>query len=82
MFVDGDYWHSCPAHGRKTPFTGPNAALWEEKMVRNRERDIVSTKLAQDAGWTVVRVWECAVRSDATGAARRVLEGHSPPPNA
>jgi DNA mismatch endonuclease Vsr len=36
VFVDGDYWHSCPVHGRQRPFTGPNAALWEEKMRRTR----------------------------------------------
>lgn len=23
VFVDGDYWHSCPEHGRKIPFAGP-----------------------------------------------------------
>lgn len=80
VFVDGDYWHSCPIHGRKTPFTGPNAALWEKKMERNRERDVMSTRLAQEAGWTVVRVWECSIRADAAAVARMVLEGRSPQP--
>jgi DNA mismatch endonuclease (patch repair protein) len=80
VFVDGDYWHSCPAHGRKTPFTGPNAALWEAKMVRNRERDARSTALAESSGWTVVRVWECAVRHDPKAAAEAVLRGTSPGP--
>src|SRR4051794_15118519 len=45
VFVDGDYWHSCPMHGRKRPFTGPNASLWEQKMLRNKERDKRSTRL-------------------------------------
>jgi DNA mismatch endonuclease (patch repair protein) len=80
VFVDGDYWHSCPAHGRTTPFTGPNAALWDEKMARNRERDRLSTQAAHDAGWTVVRVWECTIRADAGHAARTVLQGRSPEP--
>lgn len=73
VFVDGCYWHSCPIHGRKTPFTGPNAALWEQKMARNRERDIRSTRLAEEAGWRVVRVWECDVRANPDVAARVVL---------
>jgi DNA mismatch endonuclease (patch repair protein) len=73
IFVDGDYWHSCPEHGRKAPFTGPNAALWEEKFRRNRERDGRSTALAHDLGWQVVRLWECQVRSDPEGEARRLL---------
>jgi DNA mismatch endonuclease (patch repair protein) len=73
VFVDGCWWHSCPRHGRRTPFTGPNAELWSEKMRRNRERDERSTALAEELGWTVVRVWECEVREDAAGAAARAL---------
>lgn len=80
VFVDGDYWHSCPVHGRHTPFTGPNAALWEDKMRRNRERDRRSSKVAQELGWTVARVWECAVRSDPAHVAQEVLLGRSPDP--
>lgn len=74
VFVDGCWWHSCPQHGRRTPWTGPNASLWEEKMARNRRRDEISTRLAEESGWTVVRVWEHEVRADACQAARRVLE--------
>jgi len=80
VFVDGCYWHSCPAHGRQTPFTGPNADLWEQKMARNRERDIRSSALAAEAGWTVVRVWECSIRADAAFAASSALAGESTGP--
>jgi DNA mismatch endonuclease (patch repair protein) len=74
VFVDGCYWHSCPQHGRQTPWTGPNAALWEEKMRRNTERDRRATALAREAGWVVVRVWEHEVRADPAAAAARVLD--------
>ncbi|WP_428983208.1 very short patch repair endonuclease [Phytohabitans maris] len=80
VFVDGDYWHSCPVHGRKTPFTGPNAVLWEEKMRRNRERDERSSRIAEASGWLVVRVWECTIRYNSASAARAVLAGVSPAP--
>jgi DNA mismatch endonuclease (patch repair protein) len=80
VFVDGDYWHSCPAHGRTRPFTGPNAVLWHQKMARNRDRDRHSSATAQAAGWTVVRVWECAIRNDPDAAALAVLLGDSPQP--
>ena len=73
VFVDGDYWHGCPQHGRKTPFTGPNAALWETKMQRNKARDLAATAAAEDRGWTVVRLWECVVRADPAAAAQAVL---------
>jgi DNA mismatch endonuclease (patch repair protein) len=73
VFVDGCFWHGCPEHGRKTPWTGPNAELWESKMARNAERDSRSSQIAGQLGWSVVRVWECAVRSDAEGIAHRIL---------
>ncbi len=73
VFVDGCFWHGCPEHGRKTPWTGPNAALWEAKMRRNAERDKRSTELAEEHGWHVVRVWECSVQDDATAVARVIL---------
>jgi DNA mismatch endonuclease (patch repair protein) len=73
VFADGCYWHSCPEHGRKTPFTGPNAELWEEKMRRNRERDDRSSRIAAELGWQVVRVWECEIVADPDAAALKVL---------
>lgn len=81
VFVDGCYWHSCPEHGRRTPWTGPNAELWAAKMTKNAERDRRSTAIAQELGWTVVRVWEHAVTTDPTAAARAVLtaSGDMPP---
>ncbi|GAA3232729.1 hypothetical protein GCM10010532_069050 [Dactylosporangium siamense] len=82
VFVDGDYWHSCPVHRRKTPFTGPNAALWEAKFQRNQERDTRSTELAHAAGWTVVRIWECVIRADPQTAAAAVLQGRTIEPTA
>ncbi|WP_109472707.1 very short patch repair endonuclease [Ornithinimicrobium cavernae] len=74
VFVDGCFWHGCPEHGRKTPWTGPNAQLWESKMRRNAERDRVSTALAQEQGWHVIRVWECEVSADADAVATRILD--------
>ncbi|RTL64499.1 MAG: very short patch repair endonuclease [Pseudonocardiaceae bacterium] len=81
VFVDGDYWHSCPIHGHNRPFVGPNAALWEQKMLRNKERDRCSTALAEEAGWTVVRLWECTIRADPNAAAQAVLRRQSLPPS-
>lgn len=75
VFVDGCFWHGCPEHGRKTPWSGPNAALWEEKMQRNAERDQRSTTLATELGWDVVRLWECEIRQDPAAAATQVLSG-------
>jgi len=73
IFVDGCFWHGCPTHGRKAAWSGPNAALWEAKMVRNAERDERSTRLAQDRGWLVIRVWECEVRRNPVQVASKIL---------
>jgi DNA mismatch endonuclease (patch repair protein) len=73
VFVDGDFWHGCPVHGR-TEFNGPNAKLWRIKLERNRERDRRSTELAHELGYAVVRLWECDIRRDAAASARLVCE--------
>jgi DNA mismatch endonuclease (patch repair protein) len=73
VFVDGCYWHQCPVHGRTT-FNGPNASLWIAKMQRNKQRDQRANELAVDAGYRVVRLWECAVTSDPQAAAEVVVQ--------
>jgi DNA mismatch endonuclease (patch repair protein) len=55
VFVDGCFWHSCPDHGRQPT---ANAGYWSPKLERNRERDSLNTAALQDAGWSVLRVWE------------------------
>ena len=55
VFVDGCFWHSCPAHGNQ-PST--NSTYWRPKLARNRERDDLVTRVLSDEGWSVVRIWE------------------------
>jgi DNA mismatch endonuclease, patch repair protein len=74
VFVDGDYWHGCPTHFPSPGGqSGPNAALWREKRVVVAQRDERATRLAEAAGWAVVRLWECQIRDDLDGATQRVL---------
>ena len=83
LFVDGDLWHGCPQHGRMH-FSGPNAPLWEEKIRRNRERDVRADALATAQGYRVLRFWECEVRRSAAACAdlvsAQVLEAASSAP--
>lgn len=55
VFVDGCFWHGCPAHGSR-PRSNP--AYWNAKIARNRARDRRQTEALTAAGWRVVRVWE------------------------
>jgi DNA mismatch endonuclease, patch repair protein len=55
VFVDGCFWHGCPAHCR---MPARNRDYWEAKIGRNRERDERVTTALTAAGWRVVRIWE------------------------
>lgn len=66
VFVDGCFWHGCPAHSRGTR---ANAAWWAAKVTRNAARDLDTTERLSRQGWTVLRVWEHA---DPEAAAREV----------
>ncbi len=66
VFVDGCYWHGCPAHGTR-PKT--NSEWWDWKIARNRARDADTNQLLENQGWRVVRVWE---HEDPSTAADRV----------
>lgn len=59
LFVDGDWWHKCPRH-----WTRPtqNAEWWVQKVAANVARDAAQSLALADDRWTVVRVWECALR--------------------
>ena len=55
VFIDGCFWHSCPAHGAAPK---RNTSYWDPELQRNRERDAENTAVLENAGWVVVRAWE------------------------
>jgi len=55
VFVDGCFWHGCPDHGR---LPTANRDWWQRKIEGNMTRDSLVDQRLDDAGWTVVRVWE------------------------
>lgn len=63
VFIDGCFWHRCPKHF-KLPLT--NRDWWEEKVSETVRRDRRQTAALNDAGWSVVRVWEHENPSKAT----------------
>lgn len=71
VFVDGCFWHACPRHA-----TMPrnNRAFWEAKLTRNAARDREVTRTLRKAGWRVLRVWECALRTKRAAATVRRIE--------
>ncbi|WP_301126659.1 very short patch repair endonuclease [Streptomyces cacaoi] len=69
VFVDGCFWHGCPEHHR--PATKQHSGFWSQKIEGNRARDKETNDVLQEAGWTVIRVWE---HEDPVEAARRITE--------
>ncbi len=59
VFCDGDFWHGKKYRGVKT-----NKGFWDEKIKRNRERDLEYTIQLRDEGWTVLRFWESEINKD------------------
>lgn len=55
VFIDSCFWHGCPQHLRM-PET--NVEYWEQKIIRNRERDRRVSDILGHLGWNVVRIWE------------------------
>ncbi|BCW35028.1 very short patch repair endonuclease [Arthrobacter sp. StoSoilA2] len=83
IFVNGCFWHF---HDCKVGLHSPtaNAAFWETKRTRTRERDQIQREQLRAAGWDVLTVWECELRDSSvleerlTGFLEGPLEGHSP----
>jgi DNA mismatch endonuclease, patch repair protein len=75
VFVDGCFWHGCPRHATRPV---GHRKFWDAKLARNKARDREVNRALRHAGWTVLRIWECALtkKRQAATMARlgRVLE--------
>lgn len=70
VFVDGCQWHGCPAH-----YVRPRTRdeFWGRKLAENVARDRRQTLSLESAGWTVIRIWEHAIRRDTYVAMMEVI---------
>lgn len=70
VFIDGCFWHGCETH-----YTRPasNVDYWADKVSRNRARDLETSVLLRERGWTVLRFWEHENPSEAADAIERVV---------
>ena len=72
LFVDGCFWHGCPRHGTQPK---GNRAFWKNKLVQNKARDRRVNRALRQAGWRVVRIWECALKKHPLNCLRRIQRG-------
>ena len=64
VFVDGCFWHG---HEGCKYFRLPksNVDFWRHKIALNIARDYANNVDLKLAGWEVIRIWECDIRSKA-----------------
>jgi len=70
VFIDGCFWHRCPAHFR---MPSSRRSYWKPKIEGNVKRDRRSRARLRRQGYKVVSVWEHEVRDDLDLAVQKML---------
>ncbi len=65
VFVDGCFWHMCPAHGI---LPKSNRDYWLPKLKRNVSRAREKDRRLERQGWTVLHLWEHDLKEPRGGA--------------
>ena len=72
IFVNGCFWHGHECiRGGRIPKT--NRPYWEDKVSRNRARDLQHTVRLEELGWKAHIVWECELNNTPDSAERAIL---------
>lgn len=69
VFIDGCFWHGCPTHYVRPRSSG---TFWARKLAENVRRDQRQTRVIEQMGWRVCRVWEHQVFEDQEAVVRLV----------
>ena len=71
VFLDGCFWHGCPQCGR-IPKT--RVDFWTAKIAANKRRDRFVSRNLRQSGYSVMRVWEHALKNETwIGRLRRMV---------
>jgi len=70
VFVDDCFWHGHDCGKNVSPRT--NAQAWQEKIRNNKRRDRRAANQLRRRGWSVLRIWECRLRSAPNVCVRRI----------
>ncbi len=68
VFVDSAWWHGHPSRWQP----GRHPPEWDQKILRNRERDDQVNQTLSADGWEVVRVWDFELDGDSDECVMRV----------
>lgn len=73
IFVHGCFWHRHPGC-RNTTTPSTRRAFWQEKFDGTVSRDARDRAALENAGWTVLTVWECELKADPEGVLHRLAD--------
>lgn len=62
VFVNGCFWHAHHCKYFKMPKS--NTEYWNEKIIKNIQRDEKTQKKLFEMGWNVIVVWECELKKN------------------
>jgi DNA mismatch endonuclease (patch repair protein) len=68
VFVDGGFWHGHPDVFQ----FGSRGRYWDEKILRNQERDRRVTHDLAASGWSVLRFWDFEIADDVSAVVAAV----------
>ena len=71
IIVSGCFWHRHRGCNRMTTPVS-RAEFWQEKFLRNQERDGWMRGALLADGWRVALIWECALRIDPAAVSEAV----------
>lgn len=78
IFVHGCFWHQHPQCKSATR-PSSNTAYWQKKLARNIDRDAAAVSALEAAGWRVIVVWECMLKTKNMEALREYLKNQLGP---
>lgn len=62
IFIDGCFWHAHKGC-KYSHLPSSNVDFWRAKIAKNIARDYVNNVDLELAGWRVIRIWECEVKT-------------------
>lgn len=73
IFINGCFWHGhgidvtsnhISSNQAYSCFRKPkeNVPYWENKIIRNKQRDIEKLKKLAEMGWHTITIWECELK--------------------
>jgi len=68
VFIDGDFFHGW----RLSVWKSKLSDYWQQKLERNRRRDIRTFRSLRKAGWLVIRLWQHQVKRDPIACVDRI----------